>query len=153
MIFRDAAIQADLLREAATLGHVHITPTSSANKLEELPAGHVKHLFTCASLAATALFETMGAHGTNILIQDGDEVRADVYARTQEDNLGLMWEIQQGDPQALTPVAKKLSEAFWFIGKEDANQERPSAPAQSSTPASINTNEDDERVKHLRRRY
>lgn len=96
------------------------------------------------------MFETLGAQGTNIIIQDGVEVVADVYARTQDDNLGLMWEIQQGDPSAIQATAKKVSEAFWFIGKQ-ATEKKPSQSPTST--ATVNTDEEDERIKHLRRKY
>ena len=152
MIFEDAAIQAQLLKQAATLGHVRIHPKEQQSTLSQLPPGHAKHLFTCSSLAATALFETMGAHGTNIVVQEGAQiVQADVFARTQDDGLDLMWEPKPGDQGKLQAAASKIKEAFWFVGKDvdEADEAKPTPTKKSSEP--VKSSKDDYRVRQLRR--
>ena len=151
-IFEDAVLDAQLLTTAAAPGHVRIHPQKPVNALEELSQAHAQHLFSCASLAATALFETMGAHGTNIVIQDEDKLRVDVYARTQEDGLGLMWDPEPADQQALKQTASKIKDAFWYIGKKD-QQPLQTPPKKTTTTTSQPTasDADDYRVKQLRR--
>ena len=149
MIFSDAVLQAQIPAPAATVGHVVIQPVNPANELSELPLEQAQHLFTCASLVATALFETLGAHGTNIVIQEG-AVRADVYARTQEDGLGLMWEPKPTDKEALSAVASKIKEAFWYVGKQPAQENAPTSTSDDE-PVVVSPGEEDYRIKQLRR--
>jgi diadenosine tetraphosphate (Ap4A) HIT family hydrolase len=151
MIFEDAVLQATLLQPGVTTGHVQITPQKAVTYVEELGKEEVNHVLTCASLVATALFETMGAHGTNIIVQEGDELRVDVYARSEDDGVGLLWDSEPGDQEELKATANKIREAFWYVGKNaDDTQKKPPVSTTTAT-ASTAKNKDDYRIKQLRR--
>ncbi len=152
MIYEDGLVQIHLLKEAAGPGHVQLQ-LQDQQPLHTLSAAHAQHVFTCASLVATALFETMGAHGTNIVLQEDDaSLQVDVYARTQEDGLGLQWAPEPGDQGALEATASKVKDAFWYVGKEtDAEEARQEAPEQASKPSKEVSSGEDYRVKQLRR--
>lgn len=151
MIYEDGAVRARLLEEAATVGHVEVVPRREAPTLADLDEGVAEQLFFCASFAATGLFETLGAHGTNIVVEEGERVRASVYARTQSDGLGLRWQPEQADRDALAATADKVREAFWYVGKESADEQpRPAVPA-SSAEESAPAPAQDYRVQQLYR--
>lgn len=152
MIFEDAVLQAKLLQQAATLGHVRINLQDEQEYVAELSAEHSVHLLTCASLVATALFETMGAHGTNMIIQSGGQLRADVYAREQDDGLGLMWDPSPADQEELAQVASKLKDAFWYVGKDEGPSKKPTqSPEPKKEVESPGSEQDDYRIKQLKR--
>jgi diadenosine tetraphosphate (Ap4A) HIT family hydrolase len=151
MIYEDAVVIAELPNPGAEIGHIHIKAKKDVDQLSKLDKEEALQLFWTASFAATGVFETLGAQGSNIVLADGQEVELDVYARNQEDGLGLRWEPQQGDKAELEQVAKQVSEAFWYVGKEDTSQPEEKNVVQDEPERVVG--EDDQRIQHLKRRY
>ncbi len=151
LIYEDGVVQAHVKADGACVGHVVITPKTPAKYMSELPDNVVVQLWYCASFAATAVFEGLGAHGTNILCYEGESLEIHVLARVPEDGLGLRWDAQRKDPSEIAPLASTIKEAMWYVGKEV--ETRP-APAPTSTPAKSppKPKGPDHRVLHLRRR-
>lgn len=133
LLYEDGACRAELLENGATLGHIKITPKKTVSALDELSAEESAQLFWVASFAATGLFEGMGAHGTNILCTEGDEVAVHVLARTQEDGLDLFWEPKKAEPAELETMASRISEQLWYVGKEESSDSNVSKPTTTKT--------------------
>ncbi len=124
-VYEDGALVVSLPEKPAVPGHVVVTPVQEASHLRDLPPEVVEHLFTVASLTATALFEGLGAQGTNILCVEGDgQVHIDVLARSQDDGLDLFWEPKRADPADLDAVASQVKEQLWYVGKEERTEDK-----------------------------
>ena len=71
LLYEDKVAYAILAENPSAMGHIQVFPKQKVSSLEELPDDVVQQLFFIASFAASAVFEGLGAHGTNIIIQDG----------------------------------------------------------------------------------
>lgn len=154
-VYEDGAIIASLKENGAAIGHIVVRPKAEASTLADLPTDVAVHLWYCASFAATAVFEGLGAQGTNILCYEGDGVELHVLPRAPQDGLNLLWDAQRADPALLEGVAKTIKEEFWYVGKQEAQQEHaPQKPPKPDiSPKDTKPRKGpDHRVKHLRRR-
>ncbi len=148
LIYEDGAVKAHYKHNGATLGHIVITPHENKPYLSELPEDVVVQLWYCASFAATAIFEGLGVHGTNIVCYEGSAVELHVLGRMPEDGAGLKIGGQRKDPSELAPVAKTVKEALWYVGKkQEKPPERTHEPAPVKAPA-----KNDLRIQQLRRK-
>jgi diadenosine tetraphosphate (Ap4A) HIT family hydrolase len=151
-VYRDAVCYAVINDDPITLGHVRIFPHSGAHTLEDMKAKDVTHLYKVASICASMLFEGMKAQGTNIMCHNGaDEassVYIDVIARFQEDNLGLLWQPKQGNPEEIATVAKQIKSAIIPV------ETKPDEPIIEESPDVVGNDgsqKPDLRIDHIRR--
>lgn len=111
--FADEFVRFNLAMPPASKGHMQVLPAKQATSFEDLSETEFVELFYGASYAATALFELLGAHGTNIICSDfGDGVNIDVVARSEEDNLNFLWQATQANPAELDEVSKHIKDAL-----------------------------------------
>jgi len=84
----------------------------------------VQHIFFVASYCATALFEGLGAQGTNIIMNNGKfanqdgELCIDVLSRSENDKMDILWKAKQGDPAKIEEIFKQLKGDAFYVGKE-----------------------------------
>lgn len=151
-IYEDGVVVAHLKEDGAVVGHIVVEPKQEAKTLADLPEDVVVQLWYCASFAATAVFEGLGAQGTNILCYEGERVELHVLARQPQDSIDIMWDANKADPGALSQTAKKVKEQFWYVGKTEENAPVPpkktDAPTSPKAPA---PDKSDPRITHLRR--
>lgn len=131
-LYADETMQMELVAHPATKGHIKVLSAKDVKTLEELSTDEFVQLFFGASYAATALFELLGAQGTNILLNESDSTLCiDVVARGENDGLNLLWEPKQGDPNELKDVAKairdKADQLVWA-------RDNPEAAKKAKTP-------------------
>ena len=111
-------------------------------------------MFYVASYAATAIFEGLGAEGTNIIISNGKDssqryphIVLDVLPRKTNDGLDFKWEPKKITPEDMDTIKDKIKDKADVINyKED----KPKAESDEKSSASI-LNEDNYIVRHLRR--
>ena len=145
-LYEDALIVIDLSDTGAVSGHLTITPKQSAKTVDELSSETMEHLSYGASYAATVLFETLGAHGTNIVLNE-HPVRVEVLARKQDDGLDLLWTPKQLDPSAMASAEEKIKDNTFMIGKEEEKQqekvvEETNSSAQTTSPVAHSSPKD-----------
>ncbi len=135
-VYTDGLLVADLLAEGACMGHIHIRPEHPVRDFSQAKGILGEQLFWVSSFSASALFDSIGAHGTNIVISDGSSLVADVVARFQDDGLGLRWDPKPADPGALKDLATTVKDALWYVGKDTSHssQEPISARVVETTP-------------------
>ncbi len=150
-LFVDEFVRFRLAKPPASKGHVQILPVQNVNSFEDLSDEAFIALFQGASTVATALFELLGAHGTNIICSDfGRGIVVDVVARSENDGLNFLWQPVPANPSQLESVGKsikdKVDELFWA-------RQNPSAIKKSFQPSSLPVKEleesDDGRVNYL----
>lgn len=130
IIYEDAVVKAELLEDGAMIGHIVCSPKQDALTLADLPGAVSVQLFYLASYAATAVFEGLGAQGTNIVVTEGDGVRVNVVPRKDQDGLDLYWNPERADPSELDAVASKVSDALWYVGRQDDSAKPSQAPKE-----------------------
>jgi len=132
-LYADEFVRFDLVMSPASKGHIKVLPAKNVASLQDLSEEECVQLFYGASYVATALFELLGAHGTNILLSETiDGVSVDVVARHEQDGLELLWQPTQGNPAELDNIASAIKdtidELLWA-------KDNPSAAKKSSAPA------------------
>lgn len=116
-LYQDPLIEIALSDKPCAFGHLIVTPTKESYKIEDLSDDEVKHLFYGASYSATALFELLGAHGTNIILTElsNEKLNVNVIARKENDGLNFQWNPIKGNPLELKEVAKKIKDEIDMI--------------------------------------
>ena len=88
---------------------------------EEMSFGDSAHLFYVASFAATALFEGLGMHGTNIILQSGKtddyegRLRIHILPRKEKDGLEGFVPSGKEPSYGLDGVASKIKDKLWRV--------------------------------------
>ncbi|MFH1173926.1 MAG: HIT family protein [archaeon] len=83
-------------------GHLILAPRKHHVILEELSAEELSVLFGAANKISSLLFDSLQAHGTNLLVRNGipagqdvGHIVIDIIPRWKTDNLNLQWPPQQ----------------------------------------------------------
>ncbi|MFT4283097.1 MAG: HIT domain-containing protein [Candidatus Woesearchaeota archaeon] len=99
-------------------GHLIIAPKQKYVIIEEIPEQLIKKIFQVSNKLLSVLFDNLGCHGTNILIQNGlsagqtnSQFSVNIIPRFEEDGLGLSWSNKQMSKQELEEVEHELKEA------------------------------------------
>jgi len=111
--------------EAIVQGHLVIAPVDHYPILEAVPEDVLKEMFIVANKIGIAVFEALGAQGTNILIQNGTaagqekpHVLLHVIPRNENDGLDLMWETKQLSEEEMSTLELQLKEQTGEVGAE-----------------------------------
>jgi len=157
-LFADEFIRFRLANPPASKGHVQVLPTKNVKSFVELSEEEFIQLFYGASYAATAAFELLGAHGTNIICSDfGKGVVIDVVPRMENDGLNFLWPPVQGNPTELDGISKsvkdKVDELIWAKQNPDAAKKakQPSEQAPAKVLEEPKEGEVNYLLKSLRR--
>ncbi len=110
-LFSDSLISMDLSDSPISKGHVIVSPVRKVKVLSELSDEEISTLFFGASYSATALFELIGAHGTNIFLTEGDsKLELNVVARKENDGLNMLWNPTELSSSDMDSVFNKLKD-------------------------------------------
>ncbi|OIO65187.1 hypothetical protein COY28_06845 [Candidatus Woesearchaeota archaeon CG_4_10_14_0_2_um_filter_57_5] len=124
---------------AAAIGQVTITPPTDTGKGADLPREDIIHIYTIANLAATALFETLGAGGTNIIATDAalaETFSVTVLPRKEGDGLDFRWPPKQLPPEDMDEAQKKIKSECLLIGKKRVvSAPKPPATTAATAPS------------------
>ncbi len=155
VIFEGDKVIALINPKPSSIGHIIVLPKKHATILEEVPDYVMPELFSVANKLSLTVFESLGVHGTNLLIQNGipagqkhTHMMLHVIPRQQNDGLNLMWQPKQGDDEQLTKIALQLEENAKRIG---IFEEEPSKPKEVKGTEEL-SEEDAYLKKTLRRR-
>ncbi len=131
LVYEDAVCFVIVPEKQATAGHLQIFPHASYTDVESIPKDVFVQMFFVASYGATALFEGLKAHGTNIVLRDGKEsngvydyVYIDVVGRMQNDNVMNLWQPKQLDEATQAQTQARLKEEAFYVGKEIADEKK-----------------------------
>jgi histidine triad (HIT) family protein len=107
-------------KNPSCFGHLQIFSNEEEKFIENLSLESCAHLFYVASYCATAVFEGLGAHGTNIILKSGlsgdnsdERLSIHVLPRYENDGLDLMWTPKQGEN--LDGVASSIKDKTFVI--------------------------------------
>ncbi len=149
IIYEDSVCTAILSSDPATLGHIQVLPKQHFQNLEEIPDAIATQLFYVASYAASAVYEGLASHGTNIICNNGagagakGHVLIEIIPRKENDGLNYLWEPKKLAPTDYDGAVKKLKDKADYISLKKDKKEKvvqEAAPAVlgsgvSSSPA------------------
>ncbi len=159
-LFENDDVFVSLYPEPANPGHVVVMPKTHTPILENVPDAVMGKLLNTANGALKAVFDGLGAQGTNIVVQNGvaagqkhAHVMVHVIPRWEKDGVNLLWSPKQLNEEEMSSVEVKLREATTgMIEKQDVAV----APKKSEEVVVEKVDEDspappdeDYRVKHI----
>jgi histidine triad (HIT) family protein len=155
-IYEDDLCFAILHESPAIDGHALVIPKKHSPILEELDDKSAERLFIIANKISTSVFDTMGAHGTNIILNNGTDagqelphVILNVLPRKEKDNINLEWQAKkatEGELKTTQSMIKSVSE-FFFSGKDTL----PEVKIKKETHHEEFKPEEDYAIKSLKR--
>jgi histidine triad (HIT) family protein len=147
LVYEDEICFAMIHESPAVLGHTMVIPKIHATIIEELEDHIAEHLFAIANKVSSAIFDTIGAQGTNILINNGLDAGQDlphlivnVLPRKEGDNLNFEWEPKSAAPEELKTTQSMITmySDHIFSGKDklpdakvESNKNDHTAPDES----------------------
>jgi histidine triad (HIT) family protein len=123
----------------ASRGHILIAPKQHLTLADDITDQLMEHLFFAANYASAILFELTGAHGTNIIMTEGNEhVHLDIIERKQDDGLNFLWKPKKLSNEEMDSALKKIKDALIVGKKEEAPKQTPlSALGKKDEPQEI----------------
>lgn len=120
LLYEDALLFVELLKTSAILGQVKIVPKKAVRFIEDLSDEEIAHFFNVSSYVATAVFEALGAHGTNIMLSSGfkDRFEFNVFPRSNEDGINFTWDMKPANPDDLEKIKNRLLDHTSYVGIE-----------------------------------
>lgn len=122
IVYEDEKLVIVVPEKVVCKGHFQVIPKEHKTSFQDYSDTDVEHFFYAASFAATALFENLQAHGTNIIANTGGELNnkthfhIDVIARWGDDKLNFLWTPQQQSEDALKSMQSKIKDKADLIG-------------------------------------
>ena len=165
VLFEDQDVIAFLAEEPAVVGHIIIAPKVHVPLLETVDERILGKLFNVANKLSIAVFEGIGAKGTNILINNGISAGQDsahftvqIISRKDDDGLIFDWPPRQLSEEEMSTIELKLKEGISAKPKTVAkdndtdvenaeNKDKESGETENETK----TEEDNYLVRQLRR--
>ena len=118
ILYEDDEIAVIIKDTAVTPGQITVMPKEHFTILEMVSNKIVEKCFLAANKVSIAIFESLGAQGTNLLIQNGlsanqkiPHFSIEVIPRREEDGLNLQWTPQQLMEDELESVFSQLKGA------------------------------------------
>lgn len=137
MVYEDDQIYVMHAQKPAGIGHVLVLPKEHAMIIEQLHDYDVAEIFQKVNKISTAVFESLGAHGTNIIVQNGvaagqssSHLMIHVIARRENDGMDFTWQPKQMSEEEVSTVELKLKEFTKNIG---GFEKRPAKPIELKT--------------------
>ena len=147
VIYEDDISFVILHESPAVLGHSIVIPKTHSPIIEELDDNVVGHLFNVCNKVSSAIFDSLGAHGTNILLNNGIDagqerphVVINVLPRKENDELDFEWTPQKTDDAQIKAVSSRIktfSDAI-FAGKDNlpelrVKKDEPLVPKENTS--------------------
>jgi len=115
-VYEDDICFAILHESPAIPGQVLLIPKKHATILEELDDVTVKHLFIVSSKISSAIFDTLGAYGTNIILNNGTSAGQElphvvlhVLPRKENDGLSFEWSGKKATEEELKTTQSMIT--------------------------------------------
>ncbi len=116
ILYSDIKMKAFVPETPFLKGHIIVKPVDDKKSIQEIEEKEFLHLMYGASFAATALFENLQAHGTNIimdtgsLLKPGRIIHADVLARFEDDGKDLLWKPKKFSEGEMKEVQERIKD-------------------------------------------
>jgi len=129
IIYKDQTAVAQLVDKPAMVGHSIVLPVEHQPIIEKLSDEIFEDMFVIANKIAIAGFEVLGAHGTNILINNGlpagqtsGHTQINVIPRFEGDGLNVQWQPTKATEDDLNDAMLRLQSEL--MKKEEPKEEK-----------------------------
>ncbi|MBD3313389.1 HIT domain-containing protein [Candidatus Woesearchaeota archaeon] len=116
----------------ATEGHVLVIPKEHYAIIEQVPDYIVSHAFSIANKMSVALFESLNAQGTNIIVNNGVAAGQEsahffinVIARREGDGMDFQWRPKQLGEEEMSTIELQIKEQTKSVGEFQQEKEKP----------------------------
>ncbi len=160
ILYQDEEIVVALKDTAVIPGQLTVFPKKHLTIMELVPNDLLKKCAVIANKAGVAVFEALGAEGTNIVIQNGlgagqkvPHFAVEVLPRRQEDGLNFQWTPKQLEEDEVDLVYKLLKDEAEKINlAEEEKKEKTVVVKDEKTEMKVEqTDKDNYLLKSLRR--
>lgn len=131
-LYEDDVAVAILNPKPAVPGHILVFSKKHYPIIEQIPDYELAKLSRIANNISSAMFESLGITGTNILINNGisagqkyPHTVIDIIPRTDNDNLKLEWEPNKAEESELATVELQLKENAGSLGVIEKEESKP----------------------------
>ncbi len=152
LLFESDKVFAMLSPDPSTAGQVSVLPKVHAPILEAVPDFVVAEMFKVANKVGIAVFEGLGAQGTNLLVQNGptagqkhNHVILNVIPRFENDHFPIGWNPKPAPEEELSSLEGKIKDETKNVGLFEKEKARP---VEIEGPQEV---KEDYRIKALRR--
>lgn len=125
-VYEDDKCMAVLDINPANTGHAILFPKKHYPVLSQVDDKEVGHLFSIANKVATAIFEVVGAQGTNIIVSNGaaagqrsPHLLINIIPRFTGDKVSIGWQPSKVSDEDMASIAAKASEKVKSLVKKD----------------------------------
>jgi histidine triad (HIT) family protein len=119
IVYEDERVAVFLLSKGFTIGHLKVVPKNHFSILEQMPDDLLSYTMLVANRFASILFDALGLHGTNILIQNGLDAgqliphfAIDIVPRRPNDGLNFKWDMNKASHESLEGTKNIFIEAL-----------------------------------------
>ena len=116
-VYEDDLAVAVLDVNGANPGHCFVMPKNHYPIIEQIPDNEIGKLFQVSNKISSAIFESLGAQGTNIFVANGiaagqtiAHVTINVVPRKTNDGISFQWQPKSLDEEEISTVELKLKE-------------------------------------------
>lgn len=131
-IYEDELAIAVLDVNGANPGHCFVMPKSHYPIIEQVPDIEIARLFQISNKISSAIFESLGAQGTNIFVANGipagqtvAHFTINVIPRKENDGINLQWQPKQLSEEEMSTVELKLKEQTKNMGHFEKEEKKP----------------------------
>ena len=156
-IYEDELVMAVLDVNGSNPGHCFVMPKNHYPIIEQVPDREIGKLFQVSNRISTAIFESLGAQGTNIFVANGipagqtvAHFTINVIPRKENDGINLQWQPKQLIEEEMSTVELKLKEQTKNAGNFD-KEEKKAAKVQAPRPIALSDEEEEYFEKQMRR--
>ncbi len=151
-IFEDEKAVALLDLNGANPGHCFVIPKAHYPILEQVPDDELAGMFSLANKLSVALFDHLGAEGTNIFVSNGipagqtvAHFMINIIPRKQNDGLNLQWQPKQLDEEEAATIELKLKDELKGTGvsRESSSSVSKKTPSQKPFAPAWDSGDDD----------
>ena len=130
-VYEDDLIMAVLDVNGANPGHCFVIPKNHYPIIEQVPDIEMGKMFQVSNKISTAIFETLGAQGTNIFAANGipagqtvAHFMVNVIPRKENDGINLQWQPKQLSEEEMSTVELKLKDSAKNVGNFQKEKEK-----------------------------
>ncbi len=155
-VYEDEMVMAVLDVNGANPGHCFVMPKNHYPIIEQVPDKEVGRLFQVSNKISTAIFESLGAQGTNIFLANGGpagqtvaHVTVNVIPRKENDGINLQWQPKQLSEEEMSTVELRMKDSAKNVG--NFQKEEKKARVQAPKPVVLSEDEEEQFSRQLRR--
>ncbi len=130
-VYQDEKLFAVMHLKPAAPGHVLLFTKEHHSIIEQVPDFVVGHALNVANKLSVAIFEAIGAQGTNIIIENGNAAgqtiphfSVNIIPRRENDGLNLMWQPKKVTNEEMDMAQYQLKEQAEGISPAGFEQEK-----------------------------